>query len=158
MSLRISSRRQAASGVVAIIVRDGKILLQKRREHIADSGTWVLPGGTILQNELPRETLVRICGEELGITVRPTKELGILNIAENPVPVWQVLWKGQEITLAEKHILGVGWFSVEELQSLSPVRHETELRHFLDSHPFFQELTESEPMESVATTAQDTSS
>lgn len=142
MELKTTTRRQrAARGVLAIIERDGRILMEKRCEHIADPGTWMLPGGEVLLGEKPQETLVRVCGEELGITVRPTKEIGMITLGGEQYPVWQVLWKGQELKLGEKAIAGVSWFTVDELLELAPVRHQEEFRTFLHSQEFFREGT-----------------
>ena len=105
--------------------------MQKRCEHVGDPGTWVLPGGEIVRGETPSETLVRVCGEELGITVRPSKEIGIITLGNQEFPVWQVLWKGEELKLRDASVSGVGWFTLEELLELSPVRYQEEFRSFL---------------------------
>lgn len=140
MELKTTTRRRStARGVLAIIERDGRILMEKRCEHVADPGTWVLPGGAIQFGEKPYETLVRVCGEELGIAVRPTKEIGTLTLSGEQYPVWQVLWKGQELALREKAIAGISWFTVDELLELTPVRHQDEFRTFLRSQAFFRE-------------------
>lgn len=126
-----SANKADLKGAVALISKNGKVLMQKRREHIADPGTWVLPGGECGRTEKPRETLIRVCAEELGITVRPSKEIGKLDLADAPCPVWHVVWKGKEVKLTGEDIAGIGWFTPEELMELSPVRHENELRRFL---------------------------
>lgn len=113
--------------------------MQKRCEHIGDPGTWVLPGGEVLSGENAPETLVRVCGEELGITVRPSKEIGTLKLGNQEYPVWRVLWKGQELKLSTESITGVGWFTVEELLELSPVRYQEEFRLFVRSQDFSRE-------------------
>ncbi len=142
-----TQRKQALKGAVAIIERGGKILMQRRREHIADSGTWVLPGGACRRSEQPRETLVRVCAEELGITVRPSKEIGTIKIAETPCPVWHVIWKGKEVKLTGDDIMGIGWFTPEEILELSPVREQEEVREFLRTNSFFHSPKEKEDQE-----------
>ena len=52
-------------GANAIIVWDGKILLEKRR----DSNTWGLVGGGVKKYESPPEAMVREIYEELGLRV-----------------------------------------------------------------------------------------
>jgi RNA polymerase sigma-70 factor (ECF subfamily) len=136
----ITQRKTALHGAVAIIERDGKILLQRRREHIADPGTWVLPGGECRRGELPREALVRALAEEMGITVRPSKEIGMLELADSSCPVWHVVWKGKELTLAGKDILGIGWCTPEELLELSPLRNEAELKNFFRGNDMVKKL------------------
>lgn len=52
-------------GANAIIIWDGKLLLEKRR----DSDTWGLIGGGVKRSERPEEGMVREIYEELGIRV-----------------------------------------------------------------------------------------
>ena len=151
VEFKITTRRKAslrpsasALGVVAVVSREGKILLQRRQEHIADPGTWVLPGGACRRTELPRETLVRVLAEELGITVRPSKEIGTMNLAEGDCPVWHVIWKGKEVKLTGNDIVGIGWFTPEELLTLEPVREQETLREFLKLHTEFFSAMEKE--------------
>lgn len=142
-----SRSKTALHGTVAIIERDGKILLQRRREHIADPGTWVLPGGACRRGEEARDTLVRVCAEELGISVRPSKEIGVMTIAETPCPVWHVIWKGEEIKLAGKDIMGIGWFTSEELMELEPVREQEALRAFVHANEALQNILSRAPVQ-----------
>jgi RNA polymerase sigma-70 factor (ECF subfamily) len=129
----------ALHGVVAIIEREGKILLEKRCEHIADPGTWVLPGGELLPTETIEEALIRVCTEEFGITIRPEQEIGRIVVAGESIPVWEVRWRGKELKLQGGPITAVGWFTMEELMLLEPVRHQEEVRTFLRSTAFFEE-------------------
>ena len=140
-------RRTATKGAVAIIERDGKILMQKRSEHIADPGTWVMPGGEVRRSEKARDCLVRVCAEELGISVRPSKEIGEMALANHNCPVWHVIWKGKDVTLSGEGITGIGWFTVEDLLELEPVRYQDELREFVQTQSFFEELTKKEQNE-----------
>ena len=140
MAVKTTTRRaQSTKGAVAVIERNGKILLQRRREHIADPGTWVLPGGELKRSETPQKALVRVCADELGITVRASQEIGILEIPKNHCPVWHVVWKGKEVALSGEDITGIGWFTPEELMTLEPVRYQEELRAFLQSTDFFRD-------------------
>ena len=132
-------KKSAVRGAVAIIEREGKILMQKRSEHIADPGTWVLPGGELRKSERPRDALVRVCAEELGITVRPSKQIGALELSDYKCPVWNVIWKGKDVKLSGKHITGIGWFTVEDLLELEPVRYQEEIREFLRTNKFLRE-------------------
>lgn len=61
-------------GVAALVQdSDGRILLTKR----GDSGQWGLPAGLMELGETPAGTIIREAGEELGITVEPTRLAGI---------------------------------------------------------------------------------
>ena len=59
----------------AVIVRDGKILFQRR----ADNGKWGLIGGLVEMNETYEETALREIREETGLEVKPESFLGIFH-------------------------------------------------------------------------------
>ena len=52
---------------VALIDRDGRILLAQRPEGKSMAGLWEFPGGKIEEGESPEACLVRELHEELGI-------------------------------------------------------------------------------------------
>ena len=59
----------------ALIVRDGKILFQRR----ADNGKWGLIGGLVEMNETYEEAALREIREETGLEVRLESFLGIFH-------------------------------------------------------------------------------
>jgi 8-oxo-dGTP pyrophosphatase MutT (NUDIX family) len=63
------------SAVHMIIVKDNKILLQKRKGTKLWSGYYALPAGHIDAGENQYEALVREAQEELGIEIDPNKIL-----------------------------------------------------------------------------------
>lgn len=61
-------------GVGIVVVKDGRILLGKRKgSHGA--GEWGLPGGKVDPGELPQETAVRELVEEAGLVVDNVRAL-----------------------------------------------------------------------------------
>ncbi|WP_238367572.1 (deoxy)nucleoside triphosphate pyrophosphohydrolase [Mesobacterium pallidum] len=52
---------------VALIDRDGRVLLAQRPEGKSMAGLWEFPGGKVEPGETPEEALVRELQEELGI-------------------------------------------------------------------------------------------
>ncbi len=52
---------------VALIDRDGRVLLARRPEAKSMAGLWEFPGGKVEQGERPEEALIRELSEELGI-------------------------------------------------------------------------------------------
>ncbi len=54
--------------VVALIWKDGKILICQRTKHQVMPLKWEFPGGKIEEGEQPRDALRRELDEELGIT------------------------------------------------------------------------------------------
>ena len=52
---------------VALIDRDGRVLLAQRPEGKSMAGLWEFPGGKVEPGERPEEALIRELQEELGI-------------------------------------------------------------------------------------------
>jgi 8-oxo-dGTP diphosphatase len=52
---------------VALVDRDGRVLLSQRPEGKAMAGTWEFPGGKLEPGESPEAALIRELDEELGI-------------------------------------------------------------------------------------------
>jgi 8-oxo-dGTP pyrophosphatase MutT (NUDIX family) len=62
-------------GVVALIQRDGCVLMIQRSSTVRAPLTWCFPGGGIEHGEEQAEALVRELREELGLEVEPDRLL-----------------------------------------------------------------------------------
>jgi 8-oxo-dGTP diphosphatase len=60
--------RRPKIGVGVIVARDGKVLMQKRRNAHGD-GTWSFPGGHLEYGESPEECAARETQEEFGVEI-----------------------------------------------------------------------------------------
>ncbi len=54
----------------AIIIREGKVLLARRRPGESNAGCWEFPGGALKEGETPQRALERELLEELGVRAR----------------------------------------------------------------------------------------
>jgi 8-oxo-dGTP diphosphatase len=62
-----SSEGEATTVAVAVILRDNRVLVSRRREGTHLPGTWEFPGGTVRPGEPAIDALHREVEEELGV-------------------------------------------------------------------------------------------
>ena len=60
----------------AILIKDGNILIAKRKSSDKLADKWEFPGGKIEKNETPEQCLIREIKEEFGIDVKVGEYLG----------------------------------------------------------------------------------
>ncbi len=64
---------------IAVVVRQGKVLITRRKEDALLGGLWEFPGGKCEAHETIQQCLVRELWEELELQVRPTVTLSPIN-------------------------------------------------------------------------------
>ncbi len=75
---------------VALVDRDGRVLIAKRPEGKAMAGLWEFPGGKVDPGETPETALIRELDEELGIQV-PERCLAPLTFASHAYDEFHLL-------------------------------------------------------------------
>lgn len=60
---------------VALLEREGKVLICRRRNDQAHGGKWEFPGGKVELGETPGQALVRELGEELSVIAEAFEEV-----------------------------------------------------------------------------------
>jgi len=55
--------------VAAVLVKDDKILIAKRKLEKVQGGYWEFPGGKVEKGEIPSESLIRELKEEMEIVI-----------------------------------------------------------------------------------------
>jgi 8-oxo-dGTP pyrophosphatase MutT (NUDIX family) len=113
------------SGVTAIVVRDGKILLNRR----SDTGKWALLHGVMEPGEQPATTVVREVLEETGLHVLPERITSVVTlppiVCENgdQVQYLDVAFAcsviSGEARVNDEESTDVRWFSLNDLPVLS---------------------------------------
>jgi mutator protein MutT len=61
--------RQRVRAAAAVIERNGKILIGRRRTNDPLKGTWEFPGGKVKPGESPETCIIRELHEELGMDI-----------------------------------------------------------------------------------------
>src|SRR5690242_925451 len=111
-------------GAVAVVVRQGKLLVIKRAEIVRAPGAFCFPGGGIEAGESEQQALVREFQEELAAVIQPVRRLwhsvtrwGVEldwwlaylpseeQLVPNPAEVESVHWLTAAAMLAEPRLL-----------------------------------------------------
>ncbi len=126
-------------GVAAIIEREGKVLLLKRR-NAHGAGSWAVPGGHLEFGETPEECAVRETREEAGLTISSIRFAAITNdfFPEEKlhyITIWMraASSAGEPFIAAADEADELGWFDWQNL----PAPLFLPLRNLLDGkgHP-----------------------
>ena len=113
---------QAASS--AILIRDGKILLI-RRKNPPSLDMYAFPGGRAEKGETPDQTALREFEEETGIHAHSPRPFAFYDLkSENPgqhfqLTVFIVEASADEIAEARDDAADAGWFTPEEVRRLN---------------------------------------
>ena len=120
--------RRVHDCVGALLVREGRILLGRRREDCDWlAGAWDVFGGHVEAGESGEQAIARELAEELGIVVA-ADDLFYLDSLESAAPEpWQLRlyrianWQGEPVNLAEHAELR--WCALDEAQALLGAAH-----------------------------------
>ncbi|BCS97056.1 NUDIX hydrolase [Desulfoluna limicola] len=101
----------------ALIRKEGRILVARRRPGISHAGRWEFPGGKPEQGESPEEAIVREIEEEMGIMTTVDAYFGE-SIAHNGntnirLLVFELTWERGELTPVDHD--RIDWVRPEEL-------------------------------------------
>ncbi|MDH5793615.1 MAG: NUDIX hydrolase [Candidatus Bathyarchaeota archaeon] len=70
--------KQPIIGVGAVIIKDGKILLEKRKNE-PGKGKWSVPGGLVELGESVEQTVMREVEEETGLEVEKPEHIDVVD-------------------------------------------------------------------------------
>ena len=102
----------------AIIVKDAKILIAKRKATDKLPHKWEFPGGKIETNETPQECLKREIKEEFGVDISVGECLGesVYHYDHGSIRLlaYRAYWQGGRFSLTDH--ADFDWVSLNELQ------------------------------------------
>jgi len=104
---------------VAVAVRrdDGKWLMVRRSKNVGSPLKVCFPGGTVEAGESQEEAVVREMLEELGLRVRPLKQVWRYEFPDKPLTLFgwiAELEDGSEMSVNEDEIAEVFWMDAKE--------------------------------------------
>jgi 8-oxo-dGTP pyrophosphatase MutT (NUDIX family) len=107
-------------GIVALVVRDGRLLVIQRSQQVRAPGTFCFPGGAIEPGETEAEAVVRELAEELSL---PARAVGPLWTSVTPWGVSLAWWLADveahhEAVPNPQEVAACWWLSVEEIRRL----------------------------------------
>lgn len=114
---QVETRR---SGVVAVIVRNQRLLVIRRASGIAAPGMYCFPGGGIERGEVEEEALRRELHEELAARVRPVRRLWSSVTAWGVELAWWLAELDQTAELIPNpaEVASIHWLTPVELDAL----------------------------------------
>lgn len=117
----------------AIIVENGKVLLQKRE----DFRIWEFPGGMVDPGETYAEAAIREAKEETGLTVKIVRHIADISQIQRDTMLHIYACKvvGGEIIKQGDETVDVGWFSVQSLPKRRTSSTDKCLRIAQKNHP-----------------------
>ncbi|HEX9038419.1 MAG TPA: NUDIX hydrolase [Ktedonobacterales bacterium] len=123
-----SEARSAAFRIAcfALIERGGEYLLAKRR----DIGFWNLPGGGLESGETVEEGLAREVIEEISVTIRVVRLVGVYSKPQKNEVVLTFLCKlaTDDEPSSSEEVSQVGWFAPDRLPENTLPKHRERIR------------------------------
>lgn len=113
------SSNQVRVGIGCMVVRDGQVLLGKRKgSHGA--GEWAWPGGHLEFGESIEECVVREVAEETGLKVNPLHPLSVSNVIKYEKHYLDIQYlvayvSGEPQVLEPEKVESWQWFPVDAL-------------------------------------------
>ncbi|OUI85615.1 NUDIX hydrolase [Acetobacter tropicalis] len=108
-------------GCGAAILRDGRLLLVKRRRN-PEAHHWGLPGGKVDPFETVPAAVAREIQEEIGLSITPQALLCVVDQIDQAqgqhwvAPVYLVEeWRGEPTVREPEALAAVGWFALDAL-------------------------------------------
>lgn len=121
-------------GLFAVIERDGRYLLARRR----DIGWWNLPGGGLEHGETVEEGLAREVREEVGMEVQIVRLVGVYSKPRKHEVVLTFLCQptpDSPAAATSDEVSEVGWFAPEDLPEPMLPKHRQRLNDALLGKP-----------------------
>jgi 8-oxo-dGTP diphosphatase len=107
-------------GAVAIIVRDGRMLVIRRSRHVIAPLAYCFPGGGIEDGETEEEAVAREVYEEIGVSIRPLRRLWECVTAWKVHLAWWLADMDRTaVAVANpREVESIHWFSPREMAGL----------------------------------------
>jgi 8-oxo-dGTP diphosphatase len=118
MSQQVEER--CRRGVVAVVIRDQRLLVIRRSQHVRAPGMHCFPGGAIEPDETEAEAIIRELSEELALAARPLRLLWRSTTPWNVELAWWLAETAPEVQPVPNplEVEAFHWLTVEEIRRL----------------------------------------
>lgn len=115
--------RTMRDGVVAVILREGRLLMVRRAPSVPFAGYWCPLSGKVEPGEEQAQAVVREVREEVGLEARALRKVWECPAEDVDFLLhwWLVAESGGELVLEAREVSEAGWFTPEQIRELSPV-------------------------------------
>ncbi len=129
--------KHVAVGIISRERQGGEreyLLVKSTNDFGAYTGHYYPPGGHVEAAESAEQTLVREMQEELGLDVRPLREIAVTpgDVPNQSTHWWTCAWIGGTLLLQKDEIADAGFFTRDEMAAM-PIWPAT--RAFFQQHP-----------------------
>jgi 8-oxo-dGTP diphosphatase len=125
----------AQRSIAGIAVKDGKVLVAKRKEGGAIGLRWEFPGGKVEAGESDEAALKREFLEEFGAAIKPLRFLGTSRFecdsGIRELAAW-IVELSADARLELREHSHVDWLSLDELATIDLADSDRKLLPFLD--------------------------
>lgn len=120
--------------VVAVLAKDGRLLVIRRGPDVARPGYWTPVSGRVERGESQADAVVREVREEVGLLVRPVAKVWECDTDDGAYRLhwWTAEVEGGELAPHPGEVSDVRWVLPEEFDRLSPT--------FGDDRRFFRQI------------------
>lgn len=132
----------STTAVVGVLHNDGRFLFIRRAEGLPYGGWWTPPSGRIEPGETPEHALIREMHEELGLNVRPIRQVWTCPTLDGDCELqwWLTEVDDWSMTPEPTEVGETGWFTIEEMSALSPT-FQDDMRFFAEIWPTLGRLS-----------------
>lgn len=93
-----SGRKPLIKVVAAVIEREGKVLIARRKKEAGSGGYWEFPGGGIEERETPEEGIAREIREELGVRIKVGELLRTVNYRSSTLTIKLMAYRAEIVS------------------------------------------------------------
>ena len=111
------NRHQVSVAAYVILRKDNQILLMRRANTGYEDGKYSLPSGHIERGEFPDQAAIRETKEEVGVTIKSPKFVGVIYSDDNYICFCfeATDWEGEVKNCEEDKCDDLQWFELDNL-------------------------------------------